>query len=123
MIFIINKSYNDMAKKETVKKATAKKTTKKVAAKKVEKIEEVAITEPVQTEEVVEVEKPELNYEGLYKESVVESEQENNGVSQEETVDKPKENITETKKINNNRVNQRIDNIFGYLWNGQEMDY
>lgn len=129
MIFIINKSYNDMAKKETVKKTTAKKTTKKVAAKKVEKIEEVAITEPVQTEEVVEVEKPELNYEDLYKESVVESEQENNDLdelltmNEEEVVEKPKETIKETKKVNNNRVNQRIDNIFGYLWNGQEMDY
>jgi len=129
MIFIINKSYNDMAKKETVKKTTAKKTTKKVAAKKVEKIEEVAITEPVQTEEVVEVEKPELNYEDLYKEPVVESEQKNNDLdelltmNEEEVVEKPKENIKETKKVNNNRANQRVDNIFGYLWNGQEMDY
>ena len=33
MIFIINKSYNDMAKKETVKKTTAKKTTKKAEEK------------------------------------------------------------------------------------------
>jgi len=154
MIFIINKSYNDMAKKETVKKTTAKKTTKKVAAKKVEKIEEVAITEPVQTEEVVEVEKPELNYEDLYKESdksvVVENEPEDDKVFQEqvmrhvageilaeknnsldelltmneeEMVEKAKEKITEIKKVNNERVNQRIDNIFGYLWNGQEMDY
>ena len=144
MIFIFNKSYNDMAKKETVKKTTAKKTTKKVAAKKVEKIEEVVINEPVQTEEVIEVEKPELNYEDLYKESdksvVVENEQEKNEVSQEqveenndldelltmneeEVVEKAKEKITEIKKVNNERVNQRIDNIFGYLWNGQEIDY
>ena len=81
MIFIINKSYNDMAKKETVKKTIAKKTTKKVAAKKVENIEEVVINEPVQIEEVVEAEKLELNYEDLYKESdksvVVENEPEN----------------------------------------------
>ena len=31
--------------------------------------------------------------------------------------------IAEIKKANNERLNQRIDNIFGYLWNGQEMDY
>ena len=144
-----------MAKKETVKKATANKTTKKVAAKKVEKmIEEVVVSEPVQTEEEVEVEKPELNYEDLYKESdksvVVENEPEDDKVFQEqvmrhvaseilveknndinelltmneeEMVEKAKEKITEIKKANNERVNQRIDNIFGYLWNGQEMDY
>ena len=41
----------------------------------------------------------------------------------EEKVEKAKEKITEIKKVNNERVNQRIDNIFGYLWNGQEMDY
>jgi hypothetical protein len=41
----------------------------------------------------------------------------------EEMVEKAKEKITEIKKVNNERVNQRIDNIFGYLWNGQEMDY
>ena len=153
MIFIINKSYNDMAKKETVKKTTAKKTTKKVAAKKVENIEEVVINEPVQIEEVAEAEKLELNYEDLYKESdksvVVENEPENDKVFQEqvmrhvaseilveknnnldelltmnkeEMVEKAKEKITEIKKVNNERVNQRIDNIFGYLWNGQEMD-
>ena len=40
-----------------------------------------------------------------------------------EMVEKAKEKITEIKKVNNERVNQRIDNIFGYLWNGQEMDY
>jgi hypothetical protein len=143
-----------MAKKETVKKTTAKKTTKKVAAKKVEKIEEVVINEPVQTEEVVEVEKPELNYENIYKESdksiVVENEPEDDKVFQEqvmkhvaseilveknnnldellsmneeEVVEKAKEKITEIKKVNNDRVNQRIDSVFGYLWNGQEIDY
>ena len=41
----------------------------------------------------------------------------------EEMVEKAKEKITEIKKVNNERVNQRIDNMFGYLWNGQEMDY
>jgi hypothetical protein len=110
-----------MAKKEIVKKTTAKKTTKKVADKKVEKTEEVAIIEPVHSEEIVDVKVPELNYEDLYKESdksvVVENEPE------EENVEKVKEKITEIKKVNNERVNQRIDNMFGYLWNGQEMDY
>lgn len=38
-------------------------------------------------------------------------------------VEKAKEKINEIKKLNNNRVNARIDGIFGYLWNGQEMDY
>lgn len=44
-------------------------------------------------------------------------------MNEEEMVEKAKEKITEIKKVNNERVNQRIDNIFGYLWNGQEMDY
>lgn len=44
-------------------------------------------------------------------------------MNEEEMIEKAKEKITEIKKVNNNRVNQRIDNIFGYLWNGQEMDY
>jgi len=44
-------------------------------------------------------------------------------MNEEEKVEKAKEKITEIKKVNNERVNQRIDNMFGYLWNGQEMDY
>ena len=44
-------------------------------------------------------------------------------MNEEEMVEKAKEKIAEIKKANNERVNQRIDNIFGYLWNGQEMDY
>ena len=114
----------------------------------------MSITEPIQTEEVVEVEKPELNYENIYKESdksiVVENELEDDkafqeqvmkhvaseilveknnnldellSMNEEEVVEKAKEKITEIKKVNNDRVNQRIDSVFGYLWNGQEIDY
>lgn len=40
----------------------------------------------------------------------------------EEVVEKVKEKIEEIKKVNNEKVNKRIDHVFGYLWNGQEMD-
>lgn len=120
-----------MAKKETVKKTTANKTTKKVAAKKVENIEEVAITEPVQT--VVVENEPEDDK--VFQEQVMRHvaseilvEKNNNldemlSMNEDEVVEKAKEKIAEIKKVNNDRVNQRIDSIFGYLWNGQEMDY
>jgi hypothetical protein len=41
----------------------------------------------------------------------------------EEMVEKAKEKIENIKKINNHKVNERINHLFGYLWNGQEMDY
>jgi len=132
-----------MAKKETTtKKATTKKTTtKRVTSKK-------ANTKP--TEPIIEIEKdetPTLNYEELYvKENVPEKDEElqkqivkhvaseilvekNNDINefmstpQDEMLDKVKEKIENIKKINNQKVNDRIDNLFGYLWNGQEMDY
>ena len=160
-----------MAKKETVKKtATKKATTKKVAVKKEEKIttpesivDNIDTKGALKTETeqgspydpsiweakvdfVEEVEKPELNYEEIYKEQMPEEDtlfqeqvirhvaseilvENNNSIDDlinmatEDVVEKAKEKIEEIKKINNERVNARIDNIFGYLWNGQEMDY
>lgn len=41
----------------------------------------------------------------------------------EEILEMVKERIENIKKINNEKVNTRIDNVFGYLWNGQEMDW
>ena len=45
----------------------------------------------------------------------------------EEVVEKVEEPTVEEEEKkeenNNNRVNTRINNMFGYLWNGQEMDY
>ena len=132
-----------MAKKETTtKKATTKKTTtKRVTSKKAN----TKTTEPIV--EVKKDETPILNYEELYvKESVPEKDEElqkqvvkhvaseilaekNNDINefmstpQDEMLDKVKEKIENIKKINNQKVNDRIDNLFGYLWNGQEMDY
>ena len=160
MIFIINKSYNDMAKKETVKKTAAKKTTKKVAIKKAESIvDNIDTTNAKKTEEEdlsseMVIEQPELNYEEIYKEEAnnitTEEEPESNeefkeqvmkhfaseilveknndieeflSMAEDEMIEKTKEKIEEIKKVNNDRVNNRIDNLFGYLWNGQEMDY
>lgn len=114
-----------MAKKEI--KTTAKKAIKRVAAKKIGNIEEVTVIESTQSGDSYDnADKNEL--------AVTLSEQKELSIkndsldelltmSEEEVVDKAKEKITETKNINNNRANQKIDNIFGYLWNGQEMDY
>ena len=105
-----------MAKKITEKKTNVKKTTKKVSSNKI--VEPVLVEEKVNSEIVVEKEKP-LNYEELYKDTITEDEPKND----DEMIEKTKEKIEETKKVNNNGANQRIDNLFGYLWNGQEMDY
>jgi len=40
----------------------------------------------------------------------------------EEMVEKAKEKIDDFKK-NNKETAKRVDNMFGYLWNGQEVDY
>lgn len=40
----------------------------------------------------------------------------------EEIVEKAKEKIDDFKK-NNKETAKRVDNMFGYLWNGQEIDY
>ena len=123
-----------MAKKETTKKTTTKKTTPR---KKAEKLVVETVMEEVDTNnELIDVEEAEMPEEDeKLKEQVlkhVASEilvEKNNDLDEfvntpkEEMVEKAKEKIEDIKKINNHKVNERIDHLFGYLWNGQEMDY
>jgi hypothetical protein len=109
-----------MAKKETTaKKATTKKTTtKRVMLKKAD----TKIINPI-----VEVEKdetPTLNYEEEKpQKEVVESVISENNNDINDFASNTQEETENVNKINNHKVNERIDNMFGYLWNGQEMDY
>lgn len=123
-----------MAKKETTKKTTTKKTTPR---KKAEKLVVETVMEEVDTNnELIDVEEAEMPEEDeKLKEQVlkhVASEilvEKNNDLDEfvntpkEEMVERAKEKIEDIKKINNHKVNERIDHLFGYLWNGQEMDY
>lgn len=118
-----------MAKKETTKKTTPR--------KKAEKLVVETVMEEVDTNnELIDVEEAEMPEEDeKLKEQVlkhVASEilvEKNNDLDEfvntpkEEMVEKAKEKIEDIKKINNHKVNERIDHLFGYLWNGQEMDY
>lgn len=133
-----------MAKKETnKKKVSTKKTTTTKSSSKPKKVKVEKDVEVV-TEEKVDMEEPEQNYitkdipenpeefkkdiiTNVVKNMVIE---EGEGIlgnineeHREEIIDKIKERIEDIKKINNDKVNNRIDNVFGYLWNGQEMDY
>lgn len=131
-----------MAKKETTTKKSTKRTAKKrVTVKKVKADviennveQDNSIKENQVILDNVDVERiPESDEE--FKEQVlkhVASEilvEKNNSLEeymntpQEEIIDKAKEKIENIKKINNQEVNNRIDHLFGYLWNGQEMDY
>jgi hypothetical protein len=141
-----------MAKKGTTKKTTTKRTTtrKKVTEPVVEPVVEVvekvteeteAIDDLAQAEEAEMVEMPNVEAEAMPEDDALFQEQvlrhvaseilveKNNSLNdfvstpKEEMVEKAKEKIEEIKKINNQKVNDRIDQLFGYLWNGQEMDY
>jgi hypothetical protein len=123
-----------MAKKETTKKTTTKKTTSR---KKAENPVVETVMEEVDTNnELIDVEEAEMHEEDeKLKEQVlkhVASEilvEKNNDLDEfvntpkEEMVEKAKEKIENIKKINNHKVNERINHLFGYLWNGQEMYY
>lgn len=129
-----------MAKKETTKKSTKKVSTKKTTTKKTKVVEELNIMEtPVEETNVVEenhvdIEQMHENDKEL-KEQVLKhvaseilaeknnSLEEYMSIPKEEMLDKAKEKIEDIKKINNQKVNDRIDHLFGYIWNGQEMDY
>ena len=126
-----------MAKKETTKKITAKKTTpRKKDEKLVVEAVETVMEEVDTNNELIDVEEAEMPEEDeKLKEQVlkhVASEilvEKNNDLDEfvntpkEEMVKKAKEKIENIKKINNHKVNERINHLFGYLWNGQEMDY
>ena len=130
-------------KKPTTKKTTVKKTTPK---KEVVKEETKVVNEPkIEVEEKVtlEAEAPMVN---IVKEDVQENDsdfqkqvlkhvvsemlaEKNNSLNEfvktprEEMFENLKEKIENIKKINNKKINDRIDSVFGYLWNGQEIDY
>ena len=126
-----------MAKKETTKKTTTKKTTsRKKDEKPVAEAVETVMEEVDTNNELIDVEEAEMPEEDeKLKEQVlkhVASEilvEKNNDLDEfvntpkEEMVKKAKEKIEDIKKINNHKVNERINHLFGYLWNGQEMDY
>ena len=126
-----------MAKKETTKKTTTKKTTpRKKAEKPVVEAVETVMEEVDTNNELINVEEAEMPEEDVkLMEQVlrhVASEilvEKNNDLDEfvntpkEEMVERAKEKIEDIKKINNHKVNERIDHLFGYLWNGQEMDY
>lgn len=127
-----------MAKKETTtKKATKKVSSRKATTKNTEVVEEASIMEaPIEDINLENVETEQvLKDDVLFQEQVlkhVASEilaEKNNSIEefldipQKEMINKAKEKIENIKKINNQKVNDRIDNLFGYLWNGQEMDY
>jgi hypothetical protein len=126
-----------MAKKETTKKSVTKKTTpRKKAEKPVVEAVETVMEEVDTNNELIDVEEAEMPEEDeKLKEQVlkhVASEilvEKNNDLDEfvntpkEEMVKKAKEKIEDIKKINNHKVNERINHLFGYLWNGQEMDY
>lgn len=136
-------------KKTATKKVTAKEkkpTTKKTQAKKTTPKKEVVINEPkieVEEKAILEAEAPMVN---IVKEDVQENDadfkkqvlkhvvsemlaEKNNSLNEfvntprEEMFENLKEKIENIKKINNKKINERIDSVFGYLWNGQEMDY
>ena len=129
-----------MAKKETIKKSNVGRKPKKqvteevvevqqtetVALEEAEKAKET--TETIVTEEMPkddkELQKQVLTH--VASEILAEKgndEEEFINTPTEELVEKAKEKIEEIKKINNDRVKTRINNLFGYLWNGQEIDY
>lgn len=106
------------------KEKNNKKTVKKVTSK----VKETTVNEPIEKvnlEEVLSVKEDNenivLNTENLETKSV------DNNINEDE----PKlinqveihEEKKETNKINNKKMSDRIDRTFGYLWNGQEMDY
>jgi len=126
-----------MAKKETTKKTTTKKTTsRKKDEKPVAEAVETVMEEVDTNNELIDVEEAEMPEEDVKLmeqvlrhvagEILVEK---NNDLDEfvntpkEEMVEKAKEKIENIKKINNHKVNERINHLFGYLWNGQEMDY
>ena len=126
-----------MAKKETTKKTTTKKTTsRKKDEKPVAEAVETVMEEVDTNNELIDVEEAEMPEEDVKLmeqvlrhvagEILVEK---NNDLDEfvntpkEEMVEKAKEKIENIKKINNHKVNERINHLFGYLWNGQEIDY
>lgn len=125
-----------MAKKITNAK---KNETKKVSDKKqkaVKKVEAVKVQDTVTEKEDIKVEvatMPEDDKElamDIMKHVASEILSENGNdlkkieeTPQKEVVEKVKEKIEAIKNVNNEKVNTRINHIFGYLWNGQEMDW
>lgn len=124
-----------MAKKETSTKKTttkAKKTTeKKIRVSKKVNTENVTVEEKpveVETKPVPEDDKELMMDVMKHVASEILADNGNNAESlnempQDEVVEKVKEKIDDIKKINSDKVNKRIDNVFGYLWNGQEVDW
>lgn len=130
-----------MAKKENTKKQAhkriAKNQTENVA---MPNVEEVTIDENIEevlnegetaleTEEI-QVENEELTTEEIQETNVEEKATEPMVVPNEEVEEPKEENIQveeeETKEENNDKKPQTLKNInqmFGYMWNGQEMDY
>ena len=117
-----------MAKKTTTKKSTTKKTTKKVT-KVVEEapIEvqdfEVAVTEEVEVMNgdptvIVSVEEPEPTPEPIEEPTTEEPMILNEEESSVAPIEEPVVEGVETKEIK-----KKFKSVFGYLWNGQEMDY
>ena len=119
-----------MAKKDTNKKEVSK---KKPTAKKTVKAVEKKIEEP--KKEVVEIEEPEtkeeikLNLEELRtvsgaKVDFVEQENELEVVNGDPAV---LTNTDEVKEIKNEtpikKITKKINQYFGYIWNGQAIDY
>lgn len=119
-----------MAKKESVVKKDTKKTKK--TAKVVKKQETVVVEEP-KTEYVKEtIPEDAEEFKKQILTNVVSNmvAEEGEGIlgnlneeHREEIIEKVKERIENIKSVNNDKVRNRIDNVFGYLWNGQEMDY
>ena len=126
-----------MAKKETnTKKVSTKKAAeKKTASKKVEekkpKLKEVKVEDELIEVEVATVPESDKDLAVDIMKHVAQDMLAETGndleklkeIPEEEVIEKVKDRIETIKKVNNEKVNTRIDNIFGYLWNGQEMDY
>lgn len=82
-------------------------------------INEEVTEEPVVEQEVVQenvIEEPKVGEPTAVEEPTQQEKVEE--VTVQETVEEEKK-----EENNNNRANTRINNMFGYLWNGQEMDY
>lgn len=115
-----------MAKKEKVKKNTTKKTTvKKVEKVKKDKTIENIVTQPIEINESVVSKETEINHSGLEEFDktlpIIDNPKEENETPQVEVISETK--VEDETENNNERTTKKIDNIFGYFWNGQEMEY